>query len=74
MKDSFLDEIINEGKIVQVILKADVVDSDGLPLASVYEGSLISYSSLGIGMILLDSSKLWISLNELDSIVEKDRI
>ena len=68
--DPYLDEIIQSHKMVRIFLYE--ISFEGLPDRPFVEGSVSSYSALGVAIVLLDGRKVWLHISRIEAIEEID--
>lgn len=69
MNDKYLDQVIKEKRIVTVLFT--VVENTTNAFTEVlHQGMVISYSELGVSLLLLDGSIVWININRINRISE----
>ena len=68
--DPFLDEIIQSHKMVRIFLFE--ISFDESSDRTFVEGSVSSYSALGVAVVLLDGRRVWLHISRVEAIEEID--
>ena len=74
-KDDYLQQLIDEKTLIGIYVDDDIIYNSGQQQTTeyhLYEGVLLSYSILGVSLILANAMKIWIPISRLARILEID--